>query len=164
MITKYTIIKNEFHSKLNRRAESISISQVAAKGASSSADLLFKANLIRAVFSSKHSVIDAGTHSGYYSQEAHARLVSMKVEEREIILNISDMMKEIEEEQLILAEQHFGAPALLPKKEPRREEPRREEPRREEPRREETSSSCSNCGNTLKPTAKFCGGCGTPVS
>ena len=69
-------------SKLNRRAESISISQVAAKGASSSADLLFKANLTRAVFSSKHSVIDAGTHSGYYSQEAHARLVSMKVEER----------------------------------------------------------------------------------
>ena len=27
-----------------------------------------------------------------------------------------------------------------------------------------TSSSCSNCGNTLKPTAKFCGGCGTPCS
>ena len=28
----------------------------------------------------------------------------------------------------------------------------------------QTSSSCSNCGNTLKPTAKFCGGCGTPCS
>ena len=28
----------------------------------------------------------------------------------------------------------------------------------------QTSSSCSNCGNTLKPTAKFCGGCGTPRS
>jgi len=27
-----------------------------------------------------------------------------------------------------------------------------------------TSSSCSNCGNTLKPTAKFCGKCGTPRS
>jgi len=27
-----------------------------------------------------------------------------------------------------------------------------------------TSSSCSNCGNTLKPTAKFCGKCGTPCS
>jgi len=25
----------------------------------------------------------------------------------------------------------------------------------------QTSSSCSNCGNTLKPTAKFCGKCGT---
>ena len=31
-------------------------------------------------------------------------------------------------------------------------------------KKEETSSSCSNCGNTLKPTAKFCGGCGTPCS
>ena len=30
--------------------------------------------------------------------------------------------------------------------------------------KKETSSSCSNCGNSLKPTAKFCGGCGTPVS
>ena len=31
-------------------------------------------------------------------------------------------------------------------------------------KKEETSSSCSNCGNTLKPTAKFCGKCGTPRS
>ena len=30
--------------------------------------------------------------------------------------------------------------------------------------KKETSSSCSNCGNTLKPEAKFCGKCGTPVS
>ena len=29
--------------------------------------------------------------------------------------------------------------------------------------KEETSSSCSNCGNTLNPKAKFCGGCGTSV-
>ena len=28
----------------------------------------------------------------------------------------------------------------------------------------QTSSSCSNCGKSLKPTAKFCGGCGTPCS
>ena len=28
-------------------------------------------------------------------------------------------------------------------------------------KKEETSSSCSNCGNTLKPTAKFCGKCGS---
>ena len=28
----------------------------------------------------------------------------------------------------------------------------------------QTSSSCSNCGKPLKPTAKFCGGCGTPHS
>ena len=27
-----------------------------------------------------------------------------------------------------------------------------------------TSSSCSNCGKPLKPTAKFCGGCGTQCS
>ena len=30
--------------------------------------------------------------------------------------------------------------------------------------KKETSSSCSNCGKSLKPTAKFCGGCGTPRS
>jgi len=26
----------------------------------------------------------------------------------------------------------------------------------------QTSSSCNSCGRPLKPTAKFCGGCGTP--
>ena len=30
-------------------------------------------------------------------------------------------------------------------------------------RKKETSSSCSNCGKKLKPTAKFCGSCGTKV-
>ena len=94
------------------------------------------------------------SHSNHYSSEAHARLVSMKVEEREILLNISDIIKEIGEEELILAEQYFGAPTLLPK---------REGPRREEPKREETPSSCSNCGTSLKPTAKFCGSCGTRI-
>jgi len=28
----------------------------------------------------------------------------------------------------------------------------------------QTSSSCNSCGKPLKPTAKFCGGCGTPRS
>ena len=28
----------------------------------------------------------------------------------------------------------------------------------------QTSSSCNSCGNPLKPTAKFCGGCGSPRS
>ena len=28
----------------------------------------------------------------------------------------------------------------------------------------QTSSSCNSCGARLKPTAKFCGGCGTPCS
>ena len=28
----------------------------------------------------------------------------------------------------------------------------------------QTSSSCGNCGASLKPTAKFCGKCGTPRS
>ena len=30
--------------------------------------------------------------------------------------------------------------------------------------KEETSSSCSNCGKSLRPAAKFCGECGTPRS
>ena len=30
--------------------------------------------------------------------------------------------------------------------------------------KEETSSSCSNCGASLNPKAKFCGSCGTPVT
>ena len=30
--------------------------------------------------------------------------------------------------------------------------------------KKETSSSCNSCGTRLKPTAKFCGGCGTPRS
>ena len=38
------------------------------------------------------------------------------------------------------------------------------EPSRKPAEKKETSSSCSNCGNTLKPEAKFCGGCGTPRS
>jgi len=35
----------------------------------------------------------------------------------------------------------------------------RSSPKPTEPR--QTSSSCSNCGNRLKPTAKFCGKCGS---
>ena len=30
--------------------------------------------------------------------------------------------------------------------------------------KKETSALCKNCGKLLKPTAKFCGGCGTPRS
>ena len=30
--------------------------------------------------------------------------------------------------------------------------------------KKETSSSCNSCGTSLKPTAKFCGKCGTPRS
>ena len=37
-------------------------------------------------------------------------------------------------------------------------------PRRKPAESRPTSSSCSNCGNSLKKTAKFCGKCGTPVS
>ena len=40
----------------------------------------------------------------------------------------------------------------------------KEKPRRKPVEKKETSSSCSNCGTSLKPTAKFCGSCGTPVS
>ena len=29
--------------------------------------------------------------------------------------------------------------------------------------KKETSSSCSNCGTSLKPTAKFCRSCGTRI-
>ena len=29
--------------------------------------------------------------------------------------------------------------------------------------RESESNFCENCGNTLNPKAKFCGGCGTKV-
>ena len=31
-------------------------------------------------------------------------------------------------------------------------------------KKKETSSSCNNCGKPLKPTAKFCGQCGTQCS
>ena len=37
-------------------------------------------------------------------------------------------------------------------------------PTRKPAEKKETSSSCSNCGKSLKPTAKFCGGCGTKCS
>ena len=30
--------------------------------------------------------------------------------------------------------------------------------------KKETSTFCENCGKSLKPTAKFCGGCGSPRS
>ena len=30
--------------------------------------------------------------------------------------------------------------------------------------KKETSAFCDNCGQSLKPKAKFCGGCGTPRS
>ena len=41
----------------------------------------------------------------------------------------------------------------------------KEKPAKQKPaEKKETSSSCSNCGNPLKPTAKFCGQCGTSRS
>jgi len=40
----------------------------------------------------------------------------------------------------------------------------KEKPAKQKPaEKKETSSSCSNCGNPLKPEAKFCGQCGTRV-
>ena len=41
----------------------------------------------------------------------------------------------------------------------------KEKPAKQKPaEKKETSSSCSNCGASLKPTAKFCGQCGTQRS
>jgi len=41
----------------------------------------------------------------------------------------------------------------------------KEKPAKQKPaEKKETSSSCSNCGNTLKPEVKFCGQCGTSRS
>ena len=37
----------------------------------------------------------------------------------------------------------------------------KEKPKRKPAEKKETSSSCSNCGKKLKPTAKLCGSCGT---
>ena len=38
-----------------------------------------------------------------------------------------------------------------------------EEAGKEEPKKEEMSAFCDNCGKSLRPTAKFCGSCGTSV-
>ena len=92
--------------------------------------------------------------TSFAANEANARYEALRGEATEILGYMDDLLREIEVEQLVLAEEHFGTPTLLPKKEPRRKEPRQEEP----------SSSCSNCGKPLKPTAKFCGGCGTQCS
>jgi len=40
----------------------------------------------------------------------------------------------------------------------------KQKPNRKPVKKKETSSSCSNCGASLKPIAKFCGQCGTPRS
>ena len=142
-------LKSEL-SKLNRKADSVSMKLVNAEGANKGAERGHKFELLAFVFSDDHKRDGVSQEQrNYYSREASARLTSMKAEEREVVLNISDIMKEIEEERLILAEEHFGAPTLLPK--------------RKGPRREETSSSCNNCGNSLKPTTKFCGKCGNQV-
>ena len=37
----------------------------------------------------------------------------------------------------------------------------KQKPSRKPPKKKETSSSCSSCGKPLKPTAKFCGKCGS---
>ena len=49
------------------------------------------------------------------------------------------------------------------KEEAPKEEPKKEAPK-EEPKKKETSAFCENCGNALKPEAKFCGSCGTARS
>ena len=41
----------------------------------------------------------------------------------------------------------------------------KQKPAKQKPvEKKETSAFCENCGKKLNPTAKFCGGCGTPVS
>ena len=48
---------------------------------------------------------------------------------------------------------------------PAKQKPAKQKPAKQKPaEKKETSSSCSNCGKPLKPTAKFCGECGTPRS
>ena len=147
-------------SKLTRKNERSLRTLDAAARAKSNADTNeFGSELSSAFNLGKGGSWQRTFDTAHYASEANARYLDQTAEHDEIRDNIFDIRSEIEEEQLILAEQHFGPVSLLPKK-----EPRREEPRREEPRQEETSSSCSNCGKPLKPTAKFCGGCGTPSS
>ena len=155
-------LRNLIHelSKLTRKNERSLRTLDAAARAKSNAD----ANEFGSELSSAFNLGKGGSwqrtfDTAHYASEANARYLDQTAEHDEIRDNIFDIRSEIEEEQLILAEQHFGPASLLPKK-----EPGREVPRREEPRQEETSSSCSNCGKPLKPTAKFCGGCGTPCS
>ena len=46
-----------------------------------------------------------------------------------------------------------------------KEKPAKQKPAKQKPaEKKEISSSCSNCGNPLKPEAKFCGQCGTSRS
>ena len=41
----------------------------------------------------------------------------------------------------------------------------KQKPAKQKPaEKKEISAFCENCGNPLKPEAKFCGGCGTPSS
>ena len=41
----------------------------------------------------------------------------------------------------------------------------KQKPAKQKPaEKKETSEFCENCGKSLKPEAKFCGGCGTPRS
>ena len=41
----------------------------------------------------------------------------------------------------------------------------KQKPAKQKPaEKKETSAFCENCGKSLKPGAKFCGGCGTPRS
>ena len=41
----------------------------------------------------------------------------------------------------------------------------KQKPAKQKPaEKKETSAFCENCGKSLKPEAKFCGGCGTPRS
>ena len=42
--------------------------------------------------------------------------------------------------------------------------PEKQKPRRKPAKKKETSTFCENCGKSLKPTAKFCGKCGTARS
>ena len=143
-------------SRLARRAEGVTASIEVAKSAQSSAT---NRNIAGHFMSGYKMDLTRSDFTSYASSEADARYEALRGEANEIVGYMDDLFREIEVEQLILAEEHFGAPTLLPKK-----EPRRKEPRQEEPKQEEQSSSCSNCGKPLKPTAKFCGGCGTKCS
>ena len=140
----------------------------ALRNARSAKNVSTARNIVGNFMSGYNTDLSRSDLTSFASNEADARYEALSAEAEEIAEYESkrkqDLPREIEVEQLLIAHEHFDA--LLLKKKPRRKAPKQKAPKRKAPSAEIAPPSpfYCNCGEPLKPTAKFCSECGSPRS
>ena len=141
----------------------------ALRNARSAKNVSTARNIVGSFMSGYNTDLSRSDLTSFASNEADARYEALSAEAEEIAEYESkrkqDLPREIEVEQLVLAHRHFsGSPRYHESH--GRKAPKRKAPKRKAPSAEIAPPSpfYCNCGEALKPTAKFCSECGSPRS